>query len=69
MRWSHGLIDQLLLRTAHDSCLLFIEKDLGSRTEPIGGWLTSAIIPGNLVLCMAAVLTESLSTFRSNGTK
>ena len=36
MRCSHGLIDQVLLRTAHDSCLLFIEKDLGSRTRLIG---------------------------------
>ena len=37
------------------SCFLFIEKDLGSRTEPTGGCLTSAVIPGNLALCIAAV--------------
>ena len=36
MRCSHGLIDEVLLRTAQDSCSLFIEKDLGSRTRLIG---------------------------------
>ena len=47
-----GSFDQLLLATVednHDSCLLFIEKDLGSRTEQMVDFRH----PTLLILCIS----------------